>query len=74
MEEAQFLLMRWAIDGMGKVAGKSSTRALKIAELTSSSDPGWANYMKLLVQQRAANQQARAIARSIVAREHGARR
>ncbi|GHJ85462.1 hypothetical protein NliqN6_1864 [Naganishia liquefaciens] len=57
MEEAQFLLMRWAIDGMGKVA-----------------DPGWADYMKLLVQQRAGDQQARAIAQSIIAREHGVRR
>ncbi|KAJ9102274.1 hypothetical protein QFC19_004822 [Naganishia cerealis] len=78
-EEAQFLLMRWAIDGMGKVAGETifigmkETNEAKGLILRRCLDPGWANHMKLLVRQRAADQQARAIAQSMIAREHGAR-
>lgn len=58
---------------MGKVAGKASDLENDIELTLTYSDPGWANYMKLVVRQRAADQQARAIAQSIVAREHGAR-
>jgi hypothetical protein len=65
--------MRWAIDGMGKVAGKASDLANDTELISTYSDPGWANYMKLLVRQRTADQQARAIAQSIATREHGAR-
>lgn len=58
------LLVRWSVDGVGKVGGTSPDSF----ELPTK-DPAWAMPIKDLVRYRAKEQQARAVAAVIDARE-----